>query len=170
MTTIAIDSRGEFIAADGQVTCSGAVVTTTLRKILVETENGNPRIYAMAGTTCMFEALVKWHKDGHKPSELPPASDGKWTLLVIDRKGARSYGHEAPYAELVPYPYALGTGNEYALGALKAGASAEEAVRIACEIDIHSGGEIQVVNIKEALGMAPRLVASAPTSKSDYPV
>ena len=158
MTTIAIDASGHWIAADGQVSCGGAVERLNEKKLRVEDGKDGPTVYVMAGTTCMFDPLVKWHKEGADPAKVPPASDAEWCLITIDRQGLRTYSHRAPYPERSSYPFTTGTGHEYAMGALKAGASAQRAVEIACEIDIHSGGEIQVVNIKEALGMAPRLV------------
>lgn len=154
MTTVAVDASGHWIAADGLVCAGSCVSVRDEQKIRTR---GNA-IYAMSGTTCMFEPLIQWHQDGAHASKVPPAPDAQWSLLVITRDSAQHYGHLAPYAENIKFPWTTGSGHEYALGALKAGASAEEAVRIACEIDIHSGGEIQVVNIREALGMAPRLV------------
>ena len=162
MTTIAIDPHGVHIAADGLITAGGAIEHRDEQKIrVVKGKKGDKSIYVLAGTTCMFDALIKWHQDGADAGKLPPAADARWSLVVIDAKGPRHYGHLAAYPERITYPYTVGTGYEYAMGALKAGASAQRAVEIACEIDIHSGGEIQVVNIKEALGMAPRLVETA---------
>ena len=40
---------------------------------------------------------------------------------------------------------AIGGGSEFAIGAMAAGASAEEAVKIACEHNIYCGGEIQTL-------------------------
>lgn len=47
-------------------------------------------------------------------------------------------------------PFALGIGSDYAMGAILAGASAERAVEIACELDTHCGGEIVVMEIPQA--------------------
>jgi ATP-dependent protease HslVU (ClpYQ) peptidase subunit len=41
--------------------------------------------------------------------------------------------------------YAIGSGCEYAYGAMAMGATAEEAVRAAMRFDIYTGGEIQVM-------------------------
>lgn len=45
--------------------------------------------------------------------------------------------------------YALGTGSDYALGAVAAGASLEDAVQIAATFDIHTGGRIDVARFSE---------------------
>jgi ATP-dependent protease HslVU (ClpYQ) peptidase subunit len=44
-------------------------------------------------------------------------------------------------------PYAIGSGALYARAAMKAGASAEDAVRVAIEMDIYSGGEIHTLKL-----------------------
>lgn len=41
--------------------------------------------------------------------------------------------------------YGVGTGSHYAIGAVAAGASPEEAVKIASKFDVNTGGKIQVV-------------------------
>lgn len=45
---------------------------------------------------------------------------------------------------------AIGSGEEYAMGALKMGASAEKAVQIAIECDVWSGGPITVMALAES--------------------
>lgn len=44
---------------------------------------------------------------------------------------------------------ALGSGSDYALGAMAHGATAAEAVAIAARLDIHTGGEIQTLKVKD---------------------
>ena len=41
----------------------------------------------------------------------------------------------------------VGSGSDYALGAVKAGATLEEAVKIATELDMHSGGEVKTLEV-----------------------
>jgi ATP-dependent protease HslVU (ClpYQ) peptidase subunit len=41
--------------------------------------------------------------------------------------------------------YSIGTGGNWALGALFAGATVEEAMKIAIKLDINSGGKIQII-------------------------
>jgi ATP-dependent protease HslVU (ClpYQ) peptidase subunit len=42
---------------------------------------------------------------------------------------------------------AIGSGEEYAIGAMDAGLSAKDAVKIACNRDIYSGGRIRTFKI-----------------------
>lgn len=44
---------------------------------------------------------------------------------------------------------AFGTGSHFALGAMDAGASVKKAIQIACQRDIYSGGEIDVIEFDE---------------------
>lgn len=43
----------------------------------------------------------------------------------------------------------VGSGSKYALGAVRAGASLEEAVKIATELDMYSGGEVKTLKVEE---------------------
>ena len=112
-------------------------------------------IYALAGTTCLIRVLIAWIKAGADPQKAPKDEGINWGILVIDAEGARHYSRACPYPEEQEYPFTTGTGRDIALGALKAGATPKEAVEIACRVDVHSGGSIQVVNIAEALGLQP---------------
>jgi ATP-dependent protease HslVU (ClpYQ) peptidase subunit len=42
--------------------------------------------------------------------------------------------------------YAVGSGSDFALGALAAGATPQEAVKIATQLDAYTGGKVRVVN------------------------
>lgn len=43
--------------------------------------------------------------------------------------------------------YAVGSGSEFALGAVEAGASPRQAVKIATHLDLYSGGEVQTLEV-----------------------
>ena len=102
--------------------------------------------------------LIAWVKAGADPDKAPKYGDQEWILLVIDGDGPRQYHHKLLYPEAQSYPVTLGSGRDIALGALRAKKSPREAVAIACDEDVWSGGEIQVVDLREALGLvaAPR--------------
>lgn len=79
--------------------------------------------------------------------EPPPQRPGSFNALLV-RRGkvyhASSWGQA--YAIRGPH-HAVGSGSDLALGAMDAGATAEEAVRIACKRDVYSGGRVKVVRV-----------------------
>jgi hypothetical protein len=141
--------------ADGRVVQGQShIVCDNFKKIKVR--GTPPRIYAICGLLAIFDALIDWHETGAKPDDVPkvptPDKVDGWAFLVIDRSGPKLYQNTVPYPYPVTYPFAMGCGDVYALTLLDAGFSPEEAVRSAFKREAHAGGEIQVVNIAEALG------------------
>lgn len=150
MTTIATDGR--TIAADGLACIGNEIVQWDCPKIVVR----EGRIYALTGSDALGRAAIEWHIAGADPSKLPVAGrDATWSLIVIDGplpiRTATRYTEAMPYPDLFPLPQAFGSGCEYAMGALLAGASPRESVEIAAKLNCHTGGAIQVVDIAEAL-------------------
>jgi hypothetical protein len=109
------------------------------------------RIYAITGVEGMFAPLIQWVEEGADPSVAPTTTiKFGWTLLVIENNEGRIYTMDTPYPVNVGWPFAMGTGERYALGAMMAGASPERAVEIACMFDIYSGGRIRLVDLGAA--------------------
>lgn len=157
MTTIAIDKHGT-IAADGMRVWAGEIVGLEFQKVRVR----HGRIYALTGTAPLFEPLIRWHhNDKADPSKLPKGFDDD-ALIVIERPGAIiKYGAACPYPEEFIPPIAFGAGGEMATGAMLAGATAPEAVRLVAERCNHTGGNIQIVDIAQALGLSDEAVKEA---------
>ena len=151
MTVIASD--GITIAADGRtITGHSEIARGSVRKIRIH----RGKIFALSGMAALFDALVDWYSAGALPKDAPTiASDATWTLIVIDGGGPKLFTHRVPYEDRLTYPITFGCGCDYAMGAMLAGASPERAVEITCEKEAFCGGEIQVVNIAEALGLQP---------------
>ena len=154
MTVIAIGE--DEIAADGLMCFSQERQRTNFKKIIVL----NGTIYMLTGKSAIFQHLIEWHRVGAQASDVPPMDkDENWNLMIMDECGLNHYSNRSPYPEPLEVPTAFGCGCEYALGAMKAGASPRRAVEIACELNVFCGGEIQVVNIAEALGLDRKEVA-----------
>ncbi len=140
MTTIAYD--GEMIAAD---TMSVGDFSGYWKKILVY-EN---HIIGCCHEIQQAELFNKWLKnqDGDKPS---PSDMEGFTAIFIEENG-KCFKYQSL---LVPFevrvPQAIGSGCEFAMGAMIAGKTAKEAVEIAIELDPYSGGDVQVVILHEA--------------------
>lgn len=156
MTTIATD--GVTIAADG-LRCSGdEPLSYAERKLVVD----SGVIYAFMGDFAAMPAAIAWHKAGADPREAPrhwDGPDGGWTLIVIERgPKCTLYRSRLPYPDPHPFPQAFGSGCNFAMGALLAGASPRNAIEVASRLNVYTGGEIQVVNIAEALAGGTGLV------------
>lgn len=72
---------------------------------------------------------------------------GNFTALCVNKKGETIfYEHRLyPYSIDAPF-YAIGSGSAYALGAMAAGKSAAEAVRIAAQFDLATGGTVRTLS------------------------
>lgn len=144
MTVIATDGR--TIAADTLMCYSNERATARVQKLV----RLDRHIFAITGSP-ILNALVDWYFGGARPKNKPDVLD-EWTLLVIDPEGRMSlYSHAKPYPGPVKAPFAMGSGGEYALGAMYAGAPPVEAVEIACKLSVHCGGEITVFDIENEL-------------------
>lgn len=150
MTVIASD--GLTIAADGQLMLGQSEIgALNLKKIRVVEAKA---IYAMDGTIALLDALIDWHRKGADPHALPVSSgDDDWGMVVITTEGVTAFNKGVPYPARWAYPLTLGCGADYAMGAMLAGASPQQAVEIACAKNAFCGGDIQVIDIKEALGV-----------------
>lgn len=69
-----------------------------------------------------------------------------FSLMIVNRAGLIwTASHEGPPV-FIPSKYdAAGSGSEFAIGAMAAGASAPEAVRIAAKYDVYTGGPVSHV-------------------------
>jgi len=129
MTTIAYD--GETLAVDSQITGSYVEYGTKMFE-----EEGV--FVTFCGEYGVALTMVQEYFDG----EITAREND--TSLVVLKDGILfellAAGHLIP----VDAPYAAGSGGPFAMGAMRAGASADQAVEIAIELDPHSGGDVQV--------------------------
>lgn len=145
MTVIAWDGR--ILASDKQVTMNGIKFSTTKLKYL-----GNGEYAAMTGDRNDCLAMLEWYKDGADRDKFPQLGKGNdsYSLLLVIRGNNLSavYYENSPFAVNVEdRKIAFGCGRDLALGAMAAGVSAFEAVKIACQFDIHCGVGCDWVNV-----------------------
>lgn len=154
MTTIAVNRT--HIAADGRSTWNEPGVQPHIhREDRVKLMVGPDWIYAFAGETSIRDTLMRWHLAGAKPEDVP-ASRKSWAMLIVASGQAFFFDDGSPYPTDIRLPFAMGTGESFAMGAMDAGASPEEAVRIAAARDPFTGGAIISWDIAKVLGQ-PRL-------------
>lgn len=104
------------------------------------------RVMGHAGSRRDAHGLMRWLED---PKGDPP-NTGDVAAIVVGRGGGRSmlvFDGSSEREVEAPF-YALGSGAQAALGAMYAGASAEDAVRIAMLVDPYTGGDVRVERVE----------------------
>lgn len=141
MSTIVWD--GKTLAADRQTTW-GTTATLT-RKAFKVTRNGNTFLFGCAGLARDADAYVQWALG--EVDVKPDFSD--FTVMCIDSDRRIWIAQQAfMWTEVVPVGnrfWAIGSGCDYALGALYQGASAKRAVEIASKLDTNTGFGVDTV-------------------------
>jgi hypothetical protein len=152
MTTIAFDGR--YVAADTLMTFgNGSINQLPARKLVVR----DGHVFASTGRIIngLRDRFVDWWFTpaitGAERSTMPDhgaadaATVGSLIIVLPDlRCGCVSYT-QPDFLETGPIS-AWGSGEDYALGAIEAGANAMEAVLIAMRHDINTGGEVEFVD------------------------
>lgn len=142
MTTIAIKD-GE-LAFDSQTTRGGTICNNHYLK--KTTVNGHHFFFAGAPRALdgiidsFFNGTIYQDDTGTCGFVVTP--DKKVFLIDMDQDGFCTCD-DVPDGEW----YAIGSGHMYAIGAMDAGCSAKEAVKIAAGRDIYTGGRIRVFKI-----------------------
>jgi ATP-dependent protease HslVU (ClpYQ) peptidase subunit len=134
MTTIATDGR--TMAGDGRITAHSEVLTDTAVKVHRLPDG---RVVGVAGCSYSCIEFVRYMSE---PGASRPQVDDEFTALVMHPDGRV----EMMNARMVPLqidtPIAIGSGADYATGAMLAGASPVRAVEIAVMKDSGSGGVV----------------------------
>ena len=143
MTTIAYNNG--LLCADTQVN-SNSCVYGYASKIFEH----DGVFYASCGQKQDFEQLKNWVKSGKKEDK-KPSFDCSFSGMYCDGDNIYCFDDKfIPYIIEADY-FAMGSGWEIATGAMEFGASAEEAVNIACKIDAFSGGKVEVYKVTKPL-------------------
>ena len=100
--------------------------------------------------------FLEWGKKGFKEKDIPKwktpqYSEDEIVGLILKDDGIYIFTCGGPEAERVEADYfAIGSGGKAARAAMLMGASPEQAVEVACEVDnVHSGLPIQILKLKE---------------------
>lgn len=151
MTTLA--TNGLVLATDSLSVYGGEPVPRDAIKYTIT----DGFLFTIAGTRCLLDPFIKWFLAGAKPELYPRTHSTDITfevwVMYRDPNGVHgiSYNHECPYADPMVFPAATGTGRKYALGAMYAGLSPAEAVRIATKLDVHSREPVQEIDLYKVL-------------------
>lgn len=146
MTTIAY--RDGIIAADSWATYGeeGSARRHTCKKLFRKTVTQGKKsfdvIIATAGESSPGMVFVDWYGTGKPVPDLFLHIGGDFTCLVLTPQGLFEYDVYCRGEQVMDDFYAVGSGAKVALGAMAAGKSAIEAVRIATRYDPYTGGRI----------------------------
>lgn len=137
-TTIACD--GKTMASDSQVTWGTGIkvfygITYGGGKI----ERIGNYIVGCAGDVSAIKQFKEWFRT-QDPKSRPKITD-PFQAIVMSTAGVWEFDNSLIPTPVSP-PYAIGSGRELALGAMRAGAPARLAVQIAIDHDLYSGGGI----------------------------
>jgi len=152
MTTIAY--KDACMVSDSQMT-NGSIKVMGIHKVF----RTNGLLVGIAGPAQRINQCLNWLMrceelcqssgkevtlDRFHQLESPDLGDEEIEMLVVCQTTAcvhivNQYGHCIELGENAPF--AIGTGQNFAMGALYHGASAREAVEIAIRLDVCSGGD-----------------------------
>lgn len=136
MTTIAWD--GTTLAADRAAWSSGNKYR--VRKVArIKAPDGRRFLVAGSGDGSYASHLLAWMKGGPHPGAYPDA--GNFTIAVVIDEQRRIWRLDSNlrYMRVRERIHACGAGQDYAIGALEAGASARRAVEIAIKRSDYAG-------------------------------
>jgi len=148
--TIIVANKHEMIA-DGQMTsCLDFKTSMNTKKIYKIRFFGKQIVFGCAGAKSFPKIFIEELKKANNIQEaLNEAQDRiKYWQVVIYHEGSISVSTSDDVERALQEYVCLGTGANYAQGALDAGATPLEAVKIACRRNLYCGGKIQRVKLK----------------------
>ena len=153
--------RDGIIASDSQLVTRTWSCTMQFKKIGARDVDGKIYLYGATGETAYSakffdwvesDAFLAWLTDrsSSHPRLEPAKADETAVGLLFHPDGVctRWEGDAYPYDVTGPF-FAFGTGDNAAMGALMMGASAVQAVEIACAVDVLTNGPSQFIDRKD---------------------
>ena len=112
-------------------------------------KDGRKILVGYVGNLLDCQEFLRWFENDADLDKLPnfrpyKGSDDSpfFTALVLTKEKLVEWDQYFLPLEIIDRPYAVGSGAQAALGAMYMGASAMEAVEIACKICVNVGGQI----------------------------
>jgi len=139
MTTIAWD--GEVLAGDRQSTSGNTPTETT--KVFKIDRAGKSFLVGACGNKADCES---WYRFARGESERPAQFADEMSIICIDGDRRIWIAHKGlDWYEIEAKNWAIGSGGDYALGAMGAYVGAKQAILIATKLDVHTGFGVDVV-------------------------
>ena len=139
MTCIAV--RSGVMAADSQATDefkTGAVKLYRRKGLIV----------GIAGNVSQAMVFVDWLFDNRERKPGIEVEDD-WSALVLSADGLMHWDISLRPTPIVDAFYAIGSGASLAMGAMEMGASARQAVRVACKRDPYCSGPVVTMRLSQ---------------------
>lgn len=151
MTTIAWD--GKVLAGD-QCSWSGGVRRRVRKVFKIESKDRGPLLVGFSGNSAFCLCVLKWMRgEGDRPNPDDFFTKDELTrqcAVVIDAHGhCWNLGNTLHWELMNETFYANGAGQEFAWGALEAGASAVQAIEIAAKRSDYAGFGVDVVRFDD---------------------
>lgn len=147
MTTIAF--RAGMLAADSRA-WSGDKTPIGSKQKIRELADGS-LIGISTNIPGYAEALWKWVEAGRVFADAPKSNrETNFEILLVDPEGQVFYANDEFHftGPLTDEFFAIGSGGHYALGAMRHGASALEAVECGCALDVWSSHPVYTLELK----------------------
>ena len=138
MTTIAASFSDRLLVTDSSISDGDAVWSAAKAEVY------NGRIYATAGEASDTELFMSWIKRGRRGRR--PKVDTEFQALALTPEGLFFFDANL-YPTRLTTPMAIGSGAKAARGAMAMGATLEQAVEIACDIDLNSRRPLQLYRL-----------------------
>ncbi len=140
MTTIATD--GKSMAGDGRTHLRGTITNDEAVKV-ERLRDG--RLFGACGSVQDSTQVRNWLNDGGDK----PQVDDDFGALLLSTDGSIHWLSRKLEPEPASAPAAMGSGMDFALGAMLAGREPAFAVNIAAKRDVYTGGTITVLHLGE---------------------
>jgi ATP-dependent protease HslVU (ClpYQ) peptidase subunit len=139
MTTILADAKEGVMVCDSKMTLGSEWVPVT-KVVRVGDE-----LIGFSGVATEAERWISWYSTGQNGPK--PKVDNS-NALILGPKGLRVLDSSGGFINVERGFMGTGSGGMAATAAFMAGADAETAVHIACQIDANSGGDVIVHRLK----------------------
>ncbi len=101
----------------------------------------------VAGDAEAVELFASWAKNGCLDGSYPARlKDLDYEAIILSKNGSIKSFVKSSFSLNIGDVAAIGSGAKFAMGAMMAGASANEAVEIACKLDVYSAVPIDVID------------------------
>ena len=144
MTTIAYD--GQTVAGDSRMVASNVIQQAEVNKIFPLQHSAEFHLCGGGGVMSKVIAFRNWIESGIS-SEFPgliSSDEFDSELFAIDHQGLlHVFERCATPIMITDQLYAIGSGADFALGAMANGSTARDAVRIAKKFDPWTGGKVK---------------------------